>query len=90
MKKRDDIKAIVAAALIVYSVFTVLAAERRLAAADALRSELRLEADALNFKVADLRTRLANPPSDELMERLARERLGLIRQGEIIFYFGGS
>ena len=89
MKKRDDIRSLVAAALIAYSVFALLSAQRKRADAEALRQSLQLEAEALEAQLEAERARLALPPSDELIERLARERLGLIRQGEIIFCFDG-
>ena len=90
MKKRDDIRNIVAAALIVYAAFTALNAQRRLTQADALRRELSLRADVLAGEAAALEASAAQGLTDELVEALARERLGLVRQGEIIFYFTGS
>ena len=90
MKKRDDIRNIVAAALIVYAALTALGAQHRLREADALRRSLAACADGLNAEVAALEETRAQGLTDELAEKLARERLGLIRQGEIIFYFTGG
>lgn len=87
MRRRDDIKAAVAAVLIVYSILTALAAQGRVREASALRRELAQREQALSAEAAALKAALARPAEDELIERLARERLGLIRQGEIIFYF---
>ena len=90
MKKRDDIRSVVAAALIAYCAFTALGAQHKLREADELRQELALYADGLSAEVAALEAAHACGPTDELVERLARERLGLIKQGEIIFYFTGE
>lgn len=87
MRRRDDIMAVLAAALIVYSVLLALSAERRFAEADGLRNELELRAASLREEADALSARLAAPPSDELIEQLAREKLGLVRRGEILFYF---
>ena len=88
MKMRDDLRSIVAAALIAYSAFTALSAQARVRRAAALEAELSERHSALCAEVEALR-RLP-PASDELMERLARERLGLVLPGEIIFYFADT
>ena len=87
MKKRDELRAIVAAALIAYSVFTALSAQKKLAEALTFRDALQLRADAVEAEVEALRSRADAPPDAAFMEKLARERLGLIRRGELIFYF---
>ena len=55
-------------------------------------NELRSELDRLNAQIeaerameADLEMRLLFLDSDAIIERLARERLGMVRQNEIVF-----
>ena len=87
MKKRNDLRSIVAAALIVYSVFTALTARRKLAEAGAYLAELRVYADGLTAEAEAYSLRLSQAPDDAYIERLAREKLALVKQGEIIFRF---
>ena len=55
-------------------------------------NELRSELDRINAQIeaervmeADLEMRLLFLDSDAIIERLARERLGMVRQNEIVF-----
>ena len=55
-------------------------------------NELRAELDRINGEIAtkrvmeaDLEMRLLFLDSDAIIERLARERLGMVRQNEIVF-----
>jgi cell division protein FtsB len=53
------------------------------------RSALREEAFGLLVKNDALRQRIRHLRSDRALERLARQQLGLVRDGEIVYHFYG-
>ena len=71
MNTRDTLICIVLISLTLYACASVAAVGGELRAADN----------------AALREKLEAGLSDEELERLARERLGLVKPGDIIFYF---
>ena len=73
MNTRDTLICIVLISLTLYACASVAAVGGELRAAAAVQQELRGELEA--------------GLSDEELERLARERLGLVKPGDKIFYF---
>ncbi len=67
--------------------FGYAAARARLDRGEETLRSLEAKRDALLEETAALRERLPDPLTDEALERLARERLGLVRPGERIYIF---
>ena len=80
MNTRDTLICIVLISLTLY-------AGGELRAAAAAQQELRAELEEQAADNAALREKLEAGLSDEELERLARERLGLVKPGDKIFYF---
>lgn len=87
MKTKDTLICIVAAALMIYSLCVLLSVERKLAAMTAAAEQAEQELSALEHENQTLRAELEFGMSDERLQQLARERLGLVLPGEKIFYF---
>lgn len=87
MFERKPVVLIILIALFFYSLFSLASAreelERLNATADGLREEY---AELVSVK-AELTAALENSGTPEDMERLAREKLGLVYPGEKVFYF---
>ena len=87
MKTKDTLICIVAAALMIYSLCVLLSVERKLTAMTAAAEQAEQELSALEHENQTLRAELEFGMSDERLQQLARERLGLVLPGEKIFYF---
>ena len=87
MNTRDTLICIVLISLTLYACASVAAVGGELRAAAAAQQELRAELAEQAADNAALRETLAEGLSDEELERLARERLGLVKPGDKIFYF---
>ena len=78
---------IVAVALLLYSLWSLASARLRLNDALSREQALQSELDGLEQEAELLHRRLEGGFDDEYLEALARERLGLVKSGEIIFRF---
>jgi cell division protein FtsB len=84
------------ATLLLYALLAVstLVGERGVLHLQELRQEQRtLEAEAFTLlrENADLRDRIARMKTDDdFLEKMAREKLGLVRKGEFVYHFGDS
>ena len=87
MNNRRLIIRIVALALLFYGLGSITAVRRELDAAQETVEALRLQRQVLAEEQERLRQTLADRESPEELERLARERLGMVRPGERIYYF---
>ena len=86
-KRRAGIVRIVIAALLVYAVLHCCAVGSAYKEAEEARRALGSEVQALR-KERDARMRaLESEPNDREIEKLARERLGLVMPNETIFFF---
>ena len=47
--------------------------------------KLRHENDSLQAEIATLESKLGSPPSDETIEKIAREQYGMRREGETVY-----
>ena len=78
---------IVIAALLTYAVLRYCAVKSSLEEAEIARRTLGSEVQALREESAALERELNAGPDDREIEKLARERLGLVMPDETIFYF---
>ena len=90
MHSRTAIVRIVAVALLLYSLASLVTVRRELAAMDRLRQALQGDLTALQQERKDLEEKLAAYGQDAEMRRLAWERLGMTAPGETIYYFRGG
>jgi len=84
--KRSLIR-IVALALLLYSLWSLASVRQELYSARQQELALRQELGILMQENERLLLKLEQGLDDEFLEQLARERLGLVRSGEIIFRF---
>lgn len=87
MNTKDTLICIVLIALTLYACTNVAAVGGELRAAAAVQQELSAELEERTADNTALREKLEAGLSDEELERLARERLGLVKPGDKIFYF---
>ena len=87
MDSKETLMRIVLVSLLLYAALSLFATGRELEQLDGMRREAQEALAALREENAQLKDSLAQDRSAEEMERLARERLGLVRPGEKIFYF---
>ena len=73
-------------ALLGYGSISLSQANARLEAAEQTRNELAAEAQALAVSNASLGYEIAHSSDLDMIEKVAREKLGLVLPGEIIFY----
>lgn len=78
---------IVAVALLLYSLWSLASVRLRLSDALSREHKLQSELESLEQEAELLYHRLEGGFDDEYLEALARERLGLVKSGEIIFRF---
>jgi len=87
MYSKETLIRIVLVSLLLYAALSLSATRRELRQLDGTRREAQETLAALREENAQLKDSLSQDRSEEEMERLARERLGLVRPGEKIFYF---
>lgn len=87
MRDRPSLISFVAVALLIYSMCTFAAASLKLSSAEKQLAALEEEYLLLVNEQETLKSHLESGLTDAELERLARERLGLVMPGEKIFYF---
>ncbi len=87
MHERKTVICIVLISLLLYSLYTLSSARLTLAQLKQEEAVMRVEYARLLEQNSALNDELSRCGSDETMERLAREKLGLVYPGEIVFYF---
>ena len=90
MRSRRTIIRIVAVALLLYSLASLITVRRQLDAMQSLRGRLTEELEILRQEREVLEERLAAYGEEAEMRRLAWERLGLVAPGETVYYFNGG
>lgn len=90
MRNRETIARIVMVALLLYALAHFAAARMTLRRTEELADSLQTQYEALREENAVLQARLAAGADIETIEAMARERLGLVMPGEIVFYFIGD
>ena len=87
MNTRDTLICIVLISLTLYACASVVSVGGELSTAAAMQQELSAGLEEKTADNAALREKLEAGLSDAELERLARERLGLVKPGDKIFYF---
>ena len=85
MKRTRSITAIVLASLTVYAILNLISVRSDIADAIAISEELRNEINIVEANNRLLKQMIADSESDEAAERIARERLGLVKPGDMVF-----
>ena len=73
-------------ALLGYAVISLSMVNARIEAAEQTRSALATEAQALAVSNASLEYEIAHSTDLDMIEKVAREKLGLVLPGEVIYY----
>ena len=76
--------------IIVYSTVTLVSLNNQLQDKRAEAAVLTEEAQQLQQENIDLQERIDNLSTDEGIEEVARNKLGLVKDGEIVFYDNGD
>lgn len=84
---RERLIRIVLLSLLLYSALSFAASGNELDRTEARQDRLGAELEALGAETQQMRTKLDAKISPTEAEQLARQRLGLVRPGEKIFYF---
>lgn len=87
METKETLACIVAVALLLYSLTGFALIRKEIRELELTAAEAEKALSALEKENKTLRQRIEQGCSDEEMQRLARERLGLALPGEKIFYF---
>lgn len=90
LRKASIITKIVIAALILYAGVTLVSLRGQVADARAEREELQRLVEETTATNAELEYEIAHSEDDEIIEDIARDKLGLVMPGEKIFYDVGN
>lgn len=85
-KRTGVVTTLVLLALIVYAALSLLRMKSRVADAEVQRSALAAQAQALAADNAALDYEIAHSTDPDMIEKVAREKLGLVLPGEIVYY----
>ena len=90
MKQRKSgiaiVMGMVLVTVMVYAVLSLAKMNARIEAAEAARDALAAEAQALTVGNASLEYEIEHSGDLDMIERVARDKLGLVLPGEIIYY----
>lgn len=89
-KKSSLLVKLVVLIIIVYSTVTLVSLNNQLQDKRAEAAVLTEEAQQLQQENIDLQERIDNLSTDEGIEEVARNKLGLVKDGEIVFYDNGD
>lgn len=89
-KKSSLLVKLVILILLVYSTVTLVSLQNQLQDKKAEAAQLTAEAQQLQQDNLDLQERIDNLSTEEGIEEVARNKLGLVRDGEIVFYDNGD
>ena len=84
-KFKPYIKWLIFAAVVIYSVIMILVQQAEIKEQTALLDELVSTEEQLTDRIEALEGEINYMQTDEYIERTARERLGMIKENEIIF-----
>lgn len=86
LKRAGIITKIIIVALIVYAVVSLVTVKSKTTEAEAKSAELQQQVTKLAEANAELQYGIDHAGDDETIEDIARQKLGLVKPGEIIFY----
>ncbi len=85
-KKAGIITKIVIAALLVYAVVSLVTVRSKTAALNAQTQQLQQQVTDMTQSNAELEYKIEHSEDAETIEEIARDKLGLVKPGEKIFY----
>lgn len=85
-KKANIITKIVIAALLVYAVVSLVTVRSRTAALNAQTEQLQQQVTDMTQANAELEYKIEHSDDPDAIEEIARDKLGLVKPGEKIFY----
>ena len=86
LKRASIFTKIVIAALAVYALISLADLQAKVTEAMTERQQLQQQLQQLSQENAELEYEIAHSDDDETIENIARDKLGLVRPGEKIFY----
>jgi cell division protein FtsL len=86
LKKTGIFMKIVILALVVYACISLVTIKAQMAKAEAARDELRAQAAEAAQENAELKYQIEHADDPDTVEDIARNKLGLVKPGEKIFY----
>lgn len=89
-KKTSLLVKLVILIVIVYSTFTLVSLQNQLQDKKTEAAQLTEEAQQLQQENLDLQESIDNLSTEEGIEEVARNKLGLVEDGEIVFYDNGE
>ena len=90
VKKTSVVTKIVIVALIVYAVVSLISVRGKTAHALQQKTELQQKVTQMAEANAELKYGIDHSTDDQTIENIAREKLGLVKPGEVIFYDTGN
>ena len=87
MNTKESLIRIIFLSLLLYSMLSLAASGRELKEALAKKLDLEYQLGLLTSQKQMLQAKLSREISENEIEQLARQRLGLVKAGEKIFYF---
>lgn len=90
VKKTSVVTKIVIVALIVYAVVSLISVRGKTAEAQQQKTELQQKVTQMAEANAELQYGIDHSTDDQTIEDIAREKLGLVKPGEVIFYDTGD
>ena len=89
MKKESNIKRyikwLVFAVIAIYAIVMIVVQQLQIKEQKALLGELEAKKQELSERIEHLESEFAYMPKDEYIERTARDRLGMVKENEIVF-----
>lgn len=86
LKRAGIVTKIVILALVIYAGISILSITARISQAEDTRAELSGQVAELTLSNAELKYELEHSEDPETIEDIARNKLGLVKPGEKIFY----
>ena len=90
VKKASAITKIVIVALIVYAIVSLISVKSKTAEAIREKAQLQQQVNQVAEANAELKYGIDHSTDDQTIEDIAREKLGLVKPGEVIFYDTGD
>jgi cell division protein FtsL len=90
VKKTGVVTKIIIVALIVYAVVSLISVRGKTAEAEQQKTELQQKVTQMAEANAELQYGIDHSTDDQTIEDIAREKLGLVKPGEVIFYDTGD
>lgn len=88
--KRNWVLTLIVAMFFVWTTFTLIRQEVKLAELKKERQDYQIQMDELKKEISDLEKEIMKSQSSEFIEQMAKEKLKMVKSDEIIYYIKGS